>query len=1538
MDLALPPQHHNLRSGAESPPRLIVGAMERERLAARAQLLRERMSVDAAGAGAGAWSAGRAVAGAASPLAGPAAAAAMELIHASDPLHDVYSAACAADRAESSAAQREVQRRQRESAGAAPPLLDDAMLWTACRLQVSVGEVEMTPGWQPAVLARETLALRYSVPMCSPVGRRGEDVVQALCRERDGRGSVLSFRHASSHELTLTASTLPDITSQPVILELLVLEAPDVEQATGSPADGRHEGPNALVIGVASVPWHEVLLARSRVFRTSAELLQPGCAEDSPMRLVGRAEVTISLHPGIDEETAFAFAPAAAEPSSTRDVHLRVQLGRVCLQTATLEGFRAVLKLSPAQEISSQAVGLKWSGRNVVEGHFDCSVLAHEPVWQVTGHRGDILAGPTPRRLFIQFWRGCELLALARVPLEGLLGREAVLELLGAAGAAGRRQVELLVEDVEVRCGSTGAQLGTVQVALHAAAVARGESPQSLFGAADAPASLPAMAPQLPGKFEPQVTERDWYRKVSSALLRLAASDVKAESIIVSAGGDPASNTSKISRDALQQALVQRIAGINHTEAAALVAAMWQSLCEVPAGYSASRSSDAAHDCLVVHAHVACQYLRGRKARVESCVETLVQDVGPACDAIACDLSARALSAFLTVSDLASLLAALDVHANVLTLTRLSESLGALADAPSLEIPANLLAELLLRRRTVAAAARTSDHAQGEEVGSLRQEVAAMLRRVHTPDGTLRHLQRYARADGTIDRFALAAALEDALREDIQQGSLQLVGRGRDWAEAAASIFIRGLSGGQEIGLLVDTLTSWLLDASWPHGHTAETIQMGSRLRPPPLNSQVAWHEATPSQHFPAQRATMRLFLPLSQECANADFGSLFEDCATRALEISPGRVRVLRAAVGSRDIEFEIAPGMPGELSPGGALHALSVQLANSQSPLRSCPAGPYLAQAELFDGDEPFQPSGAAASETGVLAASEQLLGMLAAELGSHEVQVAQIVVVLDTAAQKISRHSPEIWCTPSSPRQVSRSSIYVAADPVGAAVVIAAWHSLGYGVSAPIAVAALLRLTRLVTPGILRVVEDDVRMVLLMHEHSPRLARSPRYQAGACVSPRWMNRTSPRNEAGAGLSHLKKYIFKVVYASGVDPSVAFALVDQDRDGLVSAGDCFLTLQALDMPLPDVHLGSLALETPMDNSSFLHLYAAWLEGGQVDMPAASAAGVARESPLLQHDCLALPSFLVYAMLEEGKCTPSVMRYFLEHCTGLPPSVALKGVAESDLGSGGVVSYREFRKHVGRLDQEVAELATQEQRMALGELRAAVRALLELVEHPPDSADESKAVAIVEGTLRRRGRTLDTTCDAFGVTELLEDLRLSPVVAAPLMRAWAAASAALAGGAEAEAHRAQRGAGGAAAMPTRRTYASVLNLLRRALALLRGHLDALFAACMCQEADLRALLAFALPRPEAAVTVAELETALHSAGVCLDAVDVLRVLDPHHRDVVSARELIEGYEAFRARQGALLGAIACRLSGRGLSPDELFARAAAPRAGIFAS
>lgn len=283
-------------------------------------------------------------------------------------------------------------------------------------------------------------------------------------------------------------------------------------------------------------------------------------------------------------------------------------------------------------------------------------------------------------------------------------------------------------------------------------------------------------------------------------------------------------------------------------------------------------------------------------------------------------------------------------------------------------------------------------------------------------------------------------------------------------------------------------------------------------------------------------------------------------------------------------------------------------------------------------------------------------------------------------------------------------------------------------------------------------------------------------------------------------------------------------------------------------------------------------------------------------------------------------------MRSFAEQCLGLSPDAASRAATMCDLTDRDAVTYRHFRRYLCHVDEQHCARRSRQETLELGNLRASVRATLDLVDQPRGSAEEAGADSVIADALKRRGRGLDWQVDATGLAELLSDLRLPTQAAGPLST-WHAAILRVAAAGEDR---------GRPSLPLRAppTYQALVEALRRAQLLLRGHLDALFGACLAAGADIESALDFALRKPSKTLTEIELAEALRVAGVDLDAFDlqdVNRVLDPHQRGIF-APELVEGYNAFKKRYGKILGSLADRLGSSRLSPDELFARAVGGR------
>jgi hypothetical protein len=284
-------------------------------------------------------------------------------------------------------------------------------------------------------------------------------------------------------------------------------------------------------------------------------------------------------------------------------------------------------------------------------------------------------------------------------------------------------------------------------------------------------------------------------------------------------------------------------------------------------------------------------------------------------------------------------------------------------------------------------------------------------------------------------------------------------------------------------------------------------------------------------------------------------------------------------------------------------------------------------------------------------------------------------------------------------------------------------------------------------------------------------------------------------------------------------------------------------------------------------------------------------------------------------------------MQRFNDECLGFSPSNAAH---MCDLVGRGIVTYRDFRRYYDHIDRRLCARRTPPEMEELGIFRTKVRAVLEIVNQPEGPTDDAtererkRAEEVIEDTLACRGRSLKAVADARGLSELFSDLRV-PADIAPLLLKWYYSLSML-------------GSQSTQASPS---YEKMLHTFRHAYRLLKGHLDGLFGAVLLSTIDLNETFDAFLRLPGQRITLQELEEVLRKAVVDLSAVDlqdVLRVLDPNQRGSIWLPELIVNYDSFRKRYGSILGTLADKLTEKGLSADELFARAAHMPIGLSTS
>lgn len=696
--------------------------------------------------------------------------------------------------------------------------------------------------------------------------------------------------------------------------------------------------------------------------------------------------------------------------------------------------------------------------------------------------------------------------------------------------------------------------------------------------------------------------------------------------------------------------------------------------------------------------------------------------------------------------------------------------------------------------------------------------------------------------------------------------------------------------------------------------------------------------------------------------------------------------------------IDFEIGPGPQSEIQPAEALDELARQLEDPTSALRCGTLWKQTASATLScmmpgwacnpqwghrGPVRPWPPPCAPMSTKPEVSfipfafpshegARRLLRGLLTLVLGGS-LSVREVVRVLDSAAQKVSDHCPRLWQplvqAPTWLAQVLES------DSFGVAVATAAWQALHLRTSSTAAVVALRSLA---TPegdrGGLRVTEATVRNALQT------------YRQG-CISVPW-RMPSPSQYAAAGsqgawlAEDLQRRLFEVVLAAGVQPERAFAVLDRDKDGLVSLADFAATLRELQLPLSNADLSLIARAWSrgerIDVDEFARQYHTWLrrrlgpkvrgagppdcaaaggvmtrsldghfsqllDGGMGSSDSAIVGGaIARSldghfSQLLDGDvgaespppvaarachCFDLPSFVIFAFLDmkgEGWIPGSLMKRFVELCLGLSGGDATRVVVLCDLGSRDTVTYRDFRRYYDHVEQRRSARLTAERALQLSNLRVDVRAVLEAV-------DASMSSVVEQG--------LENAGDNWGVEAALlrrgRDLK---------ERAQVDGLAELLRDLRLPFHVARpllewqvaiglvHGTEGNAPVAS---YGDLLIAFRRARGLLCRHLDGLFGACLTAAVDLRVVFDAALRRPDTTVSSLEFVELLRGAGVslvALDVEDVLGVLDQRGERRVSVPEVLQGYAEFHARYGAILGELADCLDRGKLAPDELFAR-----------
>jgi len=898
------------------------------------------------------------------------------------------------------------------------PLRESQSLASLSTLRIFVGAVHLSrraaANLHSEAITAERLLLRYSVPAAatSRTSKGGcaeaEDIIVASCREVRSDNSTFVFDHTSLHPIHLTAETLPRLTAQPLRLQLQL-------QADG----GRRTGGRsvAMEVGIAEVMWHQALLSEKRAYSECVPLHAPGktgMQRSSPGSTatkaavgaaVGRVQLTISLHspadslesPGYgagqaDVGAAMADIYGASQPrgrplsprggfaatsgpfaASPCEIHLAVRLGALSLQATSLHGIHAVVKLGPSQELTAQVFEEALPGQSTscahpseltarAQGSFRSeAAMTSRPVWIANPETAVCTAGPTPPRLFLQLWRGSELLGLARIPLPQLAAE--VVQDICAGGHA-----FLGSEPIEILSAKTCEAIGSVHLSLHAGmavtlAQTTGGSEMRPLPAPlpDQPAVLPQPWPGARG--EPTASQEanamfersDWLAIYALAVLRWTVSKATAASVVGTAGGNPSDLASKVSVGDLRNALVSHVYGLSQTEAACLAEAIADELEPSDAARSLRSWWSALQDERRVPASFAYQHLETLRKRAEAAADGLLRAIGPACDVILNDLQRSGQQTWFSREDLLAVLrgrgvqVSWDVVEDIFRIVSgpLVASMRAGGQGQA-AIPGYILSQLLELRLDAMIF-------HGQRVQQLERAVATKLQSFAGKGGIASLLRSHARSDGVIDLLGLSALLKTLLGRNgrFQEDSLALEDAE---LEAVAASLLRRFDGGQGKKASVDRVAAWLEEQPFVTGTTGgatEVPQQSIRRGPSWSPRSQHWTPTTApapatglSQTVPssprrsprAMAASLELIAPLNEQAWRSGFEQVFVDALAQALDITASRVRVKACSVGSVVVEFEVLPGSRLEdRTPLELMDELAAQLGDPASRLRA-------------------------------------------------------------------------------------------------------------------------------------------------------------------------------------------------------------------------------------------------------------------------------------------------------------------------------------------------------------------------------------------------------------------------------------------------------------------------------------------------------------------------------------------------------------------------------------------------------------------------
>eukprot|EP00929_Paragymnodinium_shiwhaense_P104279 TRINITY_DN6854_c0_g1_i1.p1 TRINITY_DN6854_c0_g1~~TRINITY_DN6854_c0_g1_i1.p1 ORF type:complete len:1568 (+),score=388.73 TRINITY_DN6854_c0_g1_i1:95-4798(+) len=1405
-------------------------------------------------------------------------------------------------------------------AKAPPPKKKQAIPLMKCCLQLMVQAAELVPDWAEELSSCQTIAMRYAVPFAG----EGGEIEVALCEGANEDGSLIIFQHGSAHEFAIRRENLEEIASQPLPFQMLV-------QRPGA-AEGE-----VLEFASGMLPWHEILMTEAPTHDIAMPLImEDGQGNEEP---IGQLHVTLAFMAECssddeeeDEEEAARGGHEAMEAEHDAQAAENPRLaaadtGRT--SSVASSSLPSVSKAAGPPPVSSLGAMPAPVASNLATSARAASaavagIIGLSPPGSASS--GDAAARPAARHA-----AGAPV---GRPKSAGAPAKAAAAKASAAAAVAARNMQAEHDDAVEAAARMAAARAAGMALPRHGA---------------------------HPDQDDDDDDDFDLHLHIELGAVHLTSTTVQGVRAVLKLGP------------------TQEVTAKLH-----------------PTGVGA-QASQGSVECSAL-SEEAVWRLDPRGGRLLGPVpERIFLQLWRGCDLLAltrmpltdllppeaaqelCQTPGAAAELFDDVVELRSansgdLFGAVHVVLHVGTGRSLAHALGggaeqALGGHHHGSVPAspksagdiNSHASTNWQRRPrpqpLSSTALASDalskpaHSHREEqmahVQHLLRAMVARIQLVHGPHcNVLRLLSPYTKPNGTVDESGFSVALENMMSSKDSEMPFSL--------KQIELVVAALLDDHKRTGVPATEVAGWLTDTSAPDAAMRALLRTGSPHSTRSPAGSLPHAGLTSPRHC---KATLRLPVPLSEHALmGVDFVELFESGVARALDLTPGRVDILHAAFGSPTIDFEILPGPPGERQPAHALRELHSQLEDACSRLRAGPLGQFIGQATLEIAGQHL-PAAAGGARTSRPTSPQQAMDEMEdciREILRRVVMMIQedihepsdILAVLDGAAQHVSREQPELWCLPG-PMRYARLLRIAEEDARGAAVAVAAWEMLDLTVPPLVAIAGLHAVADLEAGLGLRVTDESLRNALAASLEEP--------------------------ESKDEHSGLLAQIFEVMAASGVDPVRAFNILDRDNDGIVSLRDYETMLRVLGLPTAgaELHAHPSPQEGAVTFEEFRRLYAHWMaeSGGPAGLAAAqqprvlspkhaamaeddahlmefmkqratarTAQGMvdgplkaamddallmdlmqdAGPEPAAHSECLDLPSFIVFAILDEkgaGEITVGEMQRFVEQCVGFVLGDGQKAAMACDLAGRGVVAYRDFRKYYSRLDKQRAERMGQDGLLRLGGMRAAFRAILEVVDQQPGTAERSNADAAIEQALRSRHRSLEVVVDSVGLAELLSDLRLPAHIAGPLIRSWAAVGPL------------------AHAKPT---YDTLLEVMRRALELLRSHLDPLLGACMAAEADLSQVLDFALRRNDQMLSVKELTEVLHTAKVNLRSVemeDVLRVLDPHHLQRFPAPELIRCYKDFCKRHGGLLKKLARHLGSRGMSPEDLFARAAHLRA-----